>query len=134
MSQDPNGQASLRHPLKQARGLGSAKGGTDHFVIQRITSVALVFLSIYFVGFVLSLVGAEYVEIRAAVANPWHATLLVAFVIATFWHTKLGFQVIIEDYVHTALGGFALQLLNTFVCVLAAIASVLAIIRIALGA
>lgn len=124
----------LRTPLKNARGLGSAKDGTHHFVIQRITAIALVFLSLYVVGLIISLIGDDYATVRAAVANPWNATLLVAFVIATFWHSKLGLQVIIEDYVHTPWSATTLHLLNIFVCVLAALASVFAIIRIALGA
>ncbi len=132
--QNPDRHVNLRHPLKHARGLGSAKGGTQHFLVQRITSIALFFLSIYVVGLVLSLIGKDYAGVRATVADPWHATLLIAFSLASFWHLKLGLQVIIEDYVHAHGVAALLHLLNIFVCVLAAIASVLAIIRIALGA
>ena len=71
--------------------------------------------------------------VRAAVARPWNATLLVAFLIASFWHVKLGLQVIIEDYLHTPLLAGAAHLANIFICALAAIGGVLAIIRIALG-
>jgi succinate dehydrogenase / fumarate reductase membrane anchor subunit len=124
----------LRTPLKTARGLGSAKDGTHHFVLQRITAIALVFLSLYVVWLILSLVGSDYATVRASVANPCNAVLLIAFVVATFWHAKLGLQVIIEDYVHTPWSATVLHLANIFICVLAALASVLAIIRIALGA
>jgi succinate dehydrogenase / fumarate reductase membrane anchor subunit len=124
----------LRTPLKTARGLGSAKDGTHHFVLQRITAVALVFLSLYVVWLILSLVGDDYATVRASVARPCNAVLLIAFVVATFWHAKLGLQVIIEDYVHTPWSATVLHLGNIFICVLAALASVLAIIRIALGA
>ncbi|MFC5577679.1 succinate dehydrogenase, hydrophobic membrane anchor protein [Lysobacter niabensis] len=124
----------LRTPLKTARGLGSAKDGTHHFVLQRITAVALVFLSLYVVWLILSLVGSDYATVHASVANPCNAVLLIAFVVATFWHAKLGLQVIIEDYVHTPWSATVLHLANIFICVLAALASVLAIIRIALGA
>ncbi|GAB3092005.1 succinate dehydrogenase, hydrophobic membrane anchor protein [Lysobacter terrae] len=124
----------LRTPLKTARGLGSAKDGTHHFVLQRITAVALVFLSLYVLWLIISLVGADYGSVRAAVARPCNAVLLIAFVVATFWHAKLGLQVIIEDYVHTPWSATVLHLANIFICVLAALASVLAIIRIALGA
>ena len=124
----------LRTPLKTARGLGSAKDGTHHFVLQRITAVALIFLSLYVVWLILSLVGSDYATVRASVANPCNAVLLVAFIVATFWHAKLGLQVIIEDYVHTPWSATLLHLGNIFICVLAAFASVLAVIRIALGA
>lgn len=124
----------LRTPLKNARGLGSAKDGTHHFVLQRITAIALVFLSLYVVGLIISLVGDDYATVHAAVARPFNAVLLIAFLIATFWHAKLGLQVIIEDYVHTPWSATLLHLANIFICVLAALASVLAVVRIALGA
>lgn len=123
----------LRNPLKTARGLGSAKSGTEHFITQRVTAVALAVLSVYVVGLVLSWIGDDYATIRATVAQPLHATLLTAFVIAAFWHSKLGLQVIIKDYVHTPWTAVVAQLLNIFVNVLAALASVLALVRIALG-
>lgn len=124
----------LRTPLKRARGLGSAKDGTGHFVIQRITAIALVFLSIYVVGLVVWLIGADYAAVRAAVAQPCNALLLVAFLVASFWHAKLGMQVIVEDYVHTPWLAAVSQLAVIFVCALAGLASVLAVIRISLGA
>ena len=124
----------LRNPLKNARGLGSAKDGTGHFIVQRITAIALIFLSIYAVGLIISLIGDDYATVRASVANPCNAIVLVAFSIAMFWHAKLGMQVIIEDYVHTPFYAATLHLLNIFVCALAAIASVLAVVRFALGA
>ncbi len=123
----------LRTPLKRARGLGSAKNGTHHFIVQRITAVALVFLSIYAIGLVISLIGGDYASVRAAVAQPWNAVLLVAFLVATFWHAQLGMQVIIEDYIETPWLAVTSQLAVIFICVLAALASVLAVIRIALG-
>lgn len=124
----------LHNPLKTAIGLGSALYGTHHFVLQRVTAIALVFLSLYVIWLIISLVGSDYATVRAAVANPCNAVLLISFVVATFWHAKLGLQVIIEDYVHTPWSATLLQLANIFICVLAALASVLAIIRIALGA
>lgn len=125
----------LRNPLKTARGLGSAKDGTHHFVVQRATAIALIALSLYVLGLIVSWLGAgDYASVRASVANPCNAVLVSAFVIAMFWHAKLGLQVVIEDYVHTPGLAIASQLAVVFVCALAALASVLAIIRIALGA
>ena len=134
MSDNWKRHGNLRTPLKRAIGLGSAKSGTEHFIWQRITAIALVLLGAYLIGLVLSLGGANYELARAIVANPVNATILVAFLVAMFWHAKLGLQVVIEDYVHDpALAGVA-YVANIFVCALAAVASVLAVIRITLGA
>lgn len=123
----------LRTPLKTVRGLGSARGGTHHFTIQRITAVALVPLSCWFVWLALSLIHLDYAGARALVAQPVHAVLLVAFVVSVFWHAQLGLQVVIEDYVHAPGLEIASQLAVKFLCVLGALACVLAVVRIALG-
>ena len=99
-----------------------------------VTAIALVFLSIYVVGLVVWLIGADYATVRATVAQPCNALLLVAFLVASFWHAKLGMQVIVEDYVHTPWLAAVSQLAVIFVCALAGLASVLAVIRISLGA
>ena len=127
-------QKELRTALKSARGLDSAKYGTEHFVVQRVTAIALIFLSLYVVGLIVSWIGGDYASVRASVAHPCNAVLLSAFLIAMFWHARLGLQVVVEDYVHAPLLAAASQIAIVFVCVLAALASVLAIIRIALGA
>ncbi|MBL0164894.1 MAG: succinate dehydrogenase, hydrophobic membrane anchor protein [Xanthomonadales bacterium] len=124
----------MRAPLKNARGLGSARHGTHHFIIQRITAIALLVLVIYFVALLVSLAGSDYASARAAVAHPVNAILLIAFLIAMFWHGQLGMQVVIEDYVHPPGKAMVFQVVVIFVCVLAAVASIFAVVRIALGA
>lgn len=122
-----------RTPLKNVRGLGASKSGTEHFVHQRLTATALVVLGIWFLVFVLGLVGADYVTATAAVARPWNAILLAGFLLAMFWHAQLGLQVILEDYIHNSLLALALQVTVKFIAVLGAIVSVFAVARIALG-
>lgn len=122
-----------RTPLKNVRGLGAAKTGTEHFVLQRLTATALVFLSIWFLVFVLQLAGADYVTATAAIAKPWNAILLVGFLVAMFWHAQLGLQVVLEDYIHNSLLALALQTSVKFIAVLGAIVSIFAVVRIALG-
>lgn len=124
----------LRTPLKRARGLGSAKSGTGHFLWQRITAIALALLGAYLIGLLLTLGGGDFLRARALVAQPFNATVLAAFLIAGFWHAKLGLQVVIEDYVHTPLAAGIAHLANIIVCALAAVAGVLAVVRITLGA
>lgn len=123
----------FRTPLKGVRGLGSAKTGTAHFVNQRLTATALVLLGIWFLVFVVNLIGADYVAATEAVSRPWNAVLLVGFLITMFWHAQLGLQVVLEDYIHNSLLALALQTTVKFIAVLGAIVSVFAVARIALG-
>lgn len=122
-----------RTPLKDVRGLGSAKEGTHHFFVQRFTAVALIVLASWFLYFVISLMHADYLTATDAVAKPWNATLLIAFLVAMFWHAQLGVQVIIEDYVHSHGLALLAQTLVRFLCILGALASVFAVVLIALG-
>lgn len=122
----------LRHPLKVARGLGSSQSGVGHWWLQRVTAAALVPLAIWFVILVLGLLHADYLTARATVARPWNALLLIAFVLTAFRHAVLGLQVVVEDYVHTRWKEVGLLLLIKFLAVLGALASVLAVLRIAL--
>ena len=93
----------MRSPLGRAIGLGSAKEGVEHWWLQRITAVALVPLSLWFVIAIIRLVGADSDGVRDWVGNPLPAILLVLLLIATFWHAALGLQVVIEDYIHAEL-------------------------------
>ncbi|SDF59738.1 MULTISPECIES: succinate dehydrogenase, hydrophobic membrane anchor protein [Rhodanobacteraceae] len=123
----------LRNPLARARGLGSAKDGVGHWMQQRTTALALVFLTIWFVLVVLSLVHTDYATARATIARPWNAVLLIALIVTMFRHAVLGLQVVIEDYVHTRWLEVASLVAIKFIAVLAALSGVLAVLRIALG-
>jgi len=123
----------FRTPLKNARGLGSAKEGLQHWLLQRYTALALIVLGSWFVYFVISLVHADYLAATDAISRPWNAIALVAFLLAMFWHAQLGVQVVLEDYVHVPLTAMVSQLLVRFICLLGALASVFAVVRIALG-
>ncbi|MFH1600343.1 MAG: succinate dehydrogenase, hydrophobic membrane anchor protein [Pseudomonadota bacterium] len=120
---------SLRNPLARAKGLGSAKDGTSHWWHQRLTAIALLLLSPWFVILMVGLIGDDQDTVRAVLAQPLTAALMTAFVLSLLWHARLGLQVVIEDYVH---GGaeLLLQVIVKFVFAIAAIASLLAIGRI----
>ena len=123
----------LRNPLANAKGLGSAKSGSHHFIVQRLTAIALVPLSIWFLFCIAGRIGTQYAEARGLLAQPLHASLLAAFVIAAFYHAQLGLQVVVEDYIHTKWMELALQIGIKLACIFGAIVSLLAIVRIALG-
>ena len=122
-----------RTPLKDVRGLGSAKIGTEHFIHQRQTATALALLGLWFVWFVIGLVGSDYLTAADAVSRPWNAVLLVGFLVAMFWHAQLGLQVILEDYIHHSLLALVLQTGVKFIAVLGALVSIFAVARIALA-
>jgi len=91
---------SMRSPLGRVRGLGSAREGVGHWWAQRMTSLALVPLALWFVASLVTLTGADFATARAWIAAPVPASLLVLLIVATFYHGALGLQVIVEDYVH----------------------------------
>ncbi len=122
---------SLRTPLARVRGLGSAKEGTHHWWMQRLTAIALVPLTFYFLWLLLSLVGASQEQARMLLARPVNASLLAAYVVALFWHAQLGLQVVIEDYIHVRWQEIGLQILVRFATFLATLVALLAIGRIA---
>ena len=124
---------SLRDPLAVARGLGSAKNGTGHWWIQRVTSVAVLLLTPWLLWLVISLIGADLFTVRATLADPVNATLMLSYVLSMFWHAQLGMQVVIEDYVHGWME-IVLQVTVKFAYAFGALASALAIGRIVFSA
>jgi len=90
----------LRSPLGRVRGLGSAKDGVHHWWGLRLSAIALVPLTVWFVVSLLGLTGADYAAVKAWAGSPLVATLLVLLVAATFYHAAQGLQTVIEDYVH----------------------------------
>ncbi|WP_119418240.1 succinate dehydrogenase, hydrophobic membrane anchor protein [Desertibaculum subflavum] len=122
-----------RSPLARVRGLGAAKTGTEHFWLQRVTAVGLIPLVILFVIYLLGLVGADLATVKATLGRPVPATITILLLVAAFWHAKLGIQVIIEDYVHHEGTKLASLLLLSFACIAIGLASVLAVLKLALG-
>jgi succinate dehydrogenase / fumarate reductase membrane anchor subunit len=122
---------SIRTPLGRVLGAGSAKKGVHHWWVQRVSAVALIPLSLWFIVSMAVLPLADHGAVTAWLSQGWTAVLLVLFVGVSVWHSKLGVQVVIEDYVHSH-GAKALALiLSSFVHVVAATASIFAILKVA---
>ncbi|MBN9067595.1 MAG: succinate dehydrogenase, hydrophobic membrane anchor protein [Rhizobiales bacterium] len=125
--------AEMQTPLRKVRGLGAAREGTGHFWRVRVTSVALIVLSLYFLGFLISLNGAGYATVRAALAQPFAALMMGLFVLVGLAHMRLGMQEIIEDYIHAEGQKLVLLILSTFFCVAVGVASIFALLKLTLG-
>ena len=123
----------MRSPLGRAVGLGSAKVGVEHWLLQRVTAVALVPLTLWFAVAVIGLVGADLETVQNWVGRPLPAILLVLLLIALFYHTALGLQVVIEDYVHAELAKLGLLVVIRLLCFGFAVAGIFAVLGIALG-
>ncbi len=89
----------LKTPLAGARGLGSAKSGSGHWWLQRVTAVALVPLSFWFFALMELVFKADYAAITAWINAPLNGACIIAWILAVFYHAALGVQVVIEDYV-----------------------------------
>jgi len=125
--------ASYRTPLGRVRGLGAAKHGVGHFIGQRVSAVALLFLVLWGVYSALGLAQADYAGAQAWIRSPWHAIPLAFVLGAALYHGQLGMRVVIEDYVHTPLSKNALLILSLFVCWLGAAIGIFSILKVAFG-
>lgn len=123
-----------RTPLSQARGLGSAKEGASHFMMQRLTGLANLVLGFFLIYTVVTLAGADHATVRAYFRSPLNAAFMVLLLLSVSWHMKLGMQVIIEDYVHGEGAKLGLLTLNVFYAAFIGVTGVLAILKLSLGA
>ena len=123
-----------RTPLAKARGLGSAKTGTAHWWMQRVTAVALIPLSFWLILFIDQLFHASYSEIKQWLVSPVNFTLLLAWAFTGFYHAALGLQVVIEDYVNPDWIKIVLVWVIKLAFTGMAIASLVFAIRIAISA
>ena len=119
-------------PLARVEGLGAAHSGTGHFWRQRVSAVALLPLSVWFVYAAVVLVGANRDAAVAFLHQPANAVAMALFVIATLHHTVLGLQVVIEDYVHTEGWKIAMLLFNQLLAWILGAISLFALVKIAL--
>ncbi|MDD2723044.1 MAG: succinate dehydrogenase, hydrophobic membrane anchor protein [Methylovulum sp.] len=122
----------FRPPLARALGLGSAKTGTSHWWMQRVTAVALVPLSFPLIILLNLCINAPYLETVSWLGMPFNTVCIVAWILAVFYHAALGLQVVIEDYVANEgakiIAVWAVNLTFLFL----ALAALLAVLRIIL--
>ncbi|MGE4411865.1 MAG: succinate dehydrogenase, hydrophobic membrane anchor protein [Sphingomonadales bacterium] len=101
--------------IGRVRGLGSAKSGTHHWIVQRFTAVGNLLLVLWLLFSILQMPGLDYASVTAWLAQPLVAVPMMLMLVSVFWHLKLGLQVLIEDYVHDdGLKFFAVLILNFY--------------------
>lgn len=125
--------ANMTTPLKRVRGLGSARSGTDHFWIQRLTALANVPLVLFFLVLVISLAGESYEVVLDRLSSPLVAIIFTLTIASIAIHMRVGMQVVIEDYIHRDPARVLLLIANTFFSLFVAVASIFAILKISFG-
>jgi succinate dehydrogenase / fumarate reductase membrane anchor subunit len=122
----------MASPLKIAKGLGSAKTGLHHWWLQRLTAIALIPLTIWFVTIIAFINEADYQQSIDLISQPFNGTLLILFIIASFWHSQLGMQVVIEDYVSQKFMRVTLLIIMKYFFIFIGILSIISILKIIL--
>ncbi len=121
---------STRSPLARAIGLGAAKHGVEHWWAERVSAVALVPLTLWFVASLIAQTGSDYDTFVAWLRAPLGTIPMILLLIALFRHTALGLRVVIEDYVHSGTK-FAAMIVVRLGCFALASAGIVATLRIA---
>ena len=122
----------MRSPLGRARGLGSARAGAAHWWAQRITSIALIPLTLWFLCAMIRMIGASREDVVFWMAGPLPIVLMIALVIATFYHLQLGLQIVIEDYVTNDALRIGSILLVKGLSLLLALACIVSVLKLGL--
>ncbi len=123
----------MRSALGQVRGLGSAKTGTDHWYTERLTALALVPLTLWFVASLISGIGSDYQTLKAWMEVPGHMAMTALMIIVTYWHGALALGVVIEDYVHNKTAEIASLIAIKFGAFVWAVVALVAILKLGLG-
>lgn len=123
---------SLRSPLGRVFGLGAAGGAAQHWWAQRLSSLALIPLTLWFVLSLLTLPQLDYLSVRDWMAHGMVPVLLSLLVLVLAQHSWQGVQVIVEDYVHATSIKFITLLSSGAVHALIAAAGVFAVVKVAL--
>lgn len=122
---------SLRSALGHARGLGSAKEGTHHWWLQRLTAIALIPLSLWLVASLIGLSGTGYDEFLFWFGQPVNAALMILLLVVGFHHAQLGMQVVYEDYISDHAMRTTMVIVTKFSCYGLATLSTVSILTIA---
>lgn len=123
----------MQSHLARARGLGSTNEGVGHWWMQRLTGIALIPLTLWFIYSAVQMSGASHAEFTTWVGTHGNPVLLILLIIAIFHHGQLGLQVVIEDYIHSEGPKVALLVLTKFAAIFIGACSIFAVLRLTFG-
>lgn len=124
----------MRTELGKVRGLGAAKSGSIRWWRERVTSIALIPLSIWLLASLVSGVASSHAVLVEWISNPLVTVLLILFIAVAFYHAAMGLKVVVEDYVHEHGNKIASLLIIDFLATVGAAAGIIAVLKIAFGA
>lgn len=120
----------FRSDIHRARGLGSAHHGVHHWWMQRVSAIALIPLTGYFIYHLGQLVNPDIQAVIDFIARPYVTLAFILFILSAFYHGYLGVQVVIEDYVHSHAAKLTALLLNKFYFIVLGAGAIYALLRI----
>ena len=106
--------------------------GLNHWITQRVTAIALVPLTIWFVSILAMMKDSSYQSSLNLVSNPFNATILILLILSMFWHAQLGLQVVFEDYISNKNTRMFCIITMKFFMTVIGLLSALSVLRIAL--
>ena len=124
---------STRSPIARVRGLGAAGTGVGHWTRQRLTAISNLVLLLWLVVSVFALAGADYAEVRAWLASPISASLMILLIVSICYHARLGLQVVVEDYVHHDPARIAILIAIPLILTGIAVTCIVAVLKVSLG-
>ena len=122
----------MRSDLGRVRGLGTAKEGAHHWWMQRLTAIALIPLTLWFIISIASLNSASYAETVNWLSIPLVSIFMILLVSSTLYHALLGVQVVVEDYIHQEGFKFLLLIGLKFIFLVLGVIAVFSLLKIAL--
>ena len=121
---------TLETPLREARGLGSAQEGAEHWWLERQSSISTLILVVWFFVSLWRLPAYDHATVTQWLGSPLAAVPMILLIITTFWHARAGLFVVIEDYEHGASRLLYVVLVN-FLAFLGAALAIFAVLKIA---
>ncbi|MCJ8145149.1 succinate dehydrogenase, hydrophobic membrane anchor protein [Ancylobacter sp. A5.8] len=125
--------SSMLTPRRRVAGLGSARSGTGHFWLQRVTALANVPLVLLSLAIIICVAGEDHGFVLEVLGNPVVAIILLLTLLSVVFHMRLGMQIVIEDYVHAEGCKVLCLIANTFFTVAVGCAGAFAILKISFG-